>query len=162
MPSKRGATGRGSLQDTFAPNSVCFGCGPRNRKGLHLKSRPGAAGVVADWSPQPHHRAFANFASGGIISVLMDCNGNWAAAYSLMRKRRLSSPPGTVTARYTVTFLKPTPLDRPWRLTAWAVKTVGNKVSVRGRLVAGDETTAAMSGLFVAVKRGHPAYHRWA
>jgi acyl-coenzyme A thioesterase PaaI-like protein len=150
-----------SLQDTFAPNSVCFGCGPKNEKGLQVKSRPEGNEVVADWSPQPHHAAFAGFASGGIISVLLDCNGNWAAAYFLMKKNGLPRPPGTVTAEYTVTFLKTTPMDRPWHLRAWVDKVEANKVSVRGQLEVGGEKTATMKGLFVAVKEDHPAFHRW-
>ena len=27
-----------SLQDTYAPTSICFGCGPANEKGLRIKS----------------------------------------------------------------------------------------------------------------------------
>jgi len=117
--------------------------------------------VVADWTPGSNHTAFANFASGGIISVLMDCNGNWAAAHSLMKERGLARPPGTVTANYTVTFLKPTPLGKSWHLSARAEKVDGNRVQVRGTLRVGEETTATMSGLFVAVGPGHPAFHRW-
>jgi acyl-coenzyme A thioesterase PaaI-like protein len=160
QPARR-STGR-SLQDDYAPNSVCFGCGPKNEGGLQLKSRVEGRRVVADWTPQPGHVAFAGFASGGIISVLLDCNGNWAAASALMKERGLTRPPGTVTANYTVTFLKPTPLGKPWRLSAWAESIDGNRVSVKGQLGAGGETTATMGGLFVAVGRGHPAYHRWA
>lgn len=150
-----------SLQDTFAPNSVCFGCGPKNPKGLHIKSRPEGDSLVADWRPRAHHAAFSNFASGGIISVLLDCHGNWSAAYALMKARRLARPPGTVTSEYTVKFLKPTPLDRTWHLTARASGISGDKVSVEARLEVDGEATATMRGVFVAVKEGHPAFHRW-
>ena len=27
-----------SVQDKYAPNSICFGCGPANKKGLQIKS----------------------------------------------------------------------------------------------------------------------------
>lgn len=91
----------------------------------------------------------------------MDCNGNWAAACALMKERRLDEPPGTVTARYTVTFLKPTRLGAPLRISAWAEKIEGSRVSVKGSLEADGETTATMEGLFVAVREGHPAFHRW-
>jgi len=111
--------------------------------------------------PKPHHVAFSNFASGGVISVLMDCNGNWAATYSLMKERKLRRPLGTVTAEYTVSFLKPTPVDKLWHLSAWVDKIKGNRVYVSGQLEAGGEKTATMKGLFVAVGRGHPASHRW-
>jgi acyl-coenzyme A thioesterase PaaI-like protein len=150
-----------SLQDMFAPESTCFGCGPRNPKGLHIKSRPLDGEVVADWRPEPHHCAFAGFASGGIISVLLDCHGNWAAAYALMKSRGLTKPPGTVTAEYTVRFLRPTPLNTGWHLRARASSVEGDRVRVEGHLEVDARETASMSGLFVAVKADHPAFHRW-
>ena len=150
-----------SLQDIYAPRSVCFGCGPANRKGLRLKSYPRGNKVVADWTPGPEHVAFSKFASGGIISVLLDCNGNWAGTYALMKAMGTDRPPGTVTAEYTVTFLKPTAIDRPWHLSAWAERIDGNRAYVAGQLEVDGQVTAKMKGLFVAVGKGHPAFHRW-
>jgi acyl-coenzyme A thioesterase PaaI-like protein len=116
---------------------------------------------VAEWRPEAHHTAFSDYASGGIISVLLDCHGNWAAAYSLMKSRKLSRPPGTVTSEYTVKFLKPTPLNGTWHFTARATRIDGDRVHVEGELEVGREKTATMKGVFVAVKEGHPAFHRW-
>jgi len=151
----------GSLQDKYAPHGVCFGCGPKNAHGLRLKSLPVGDAVVSDWKPKPHHVAFGRFGSGGIISVLMDCQGNWAAAYALMRSRNLSSPPGTVTAEYTVKFLHPSPIDKKWRVRAWATKVDGDMANVSGELKVDGTITATMTGLFVAVKESHPAFYRW-
>ncbi len=150
-----------SLQDRYAPNSACFGCGPKNGRGLRLKSVPFGDAVVAVWQPGREHIAFGNFGNGGIISVLMDCQGNWASSYALMKARRLSSPPGTVTAEYTVKFLKPSPIDEKWELSAWATTIEGDRVNAAGELKVGGEVTATMNGLFVAVKESHPAFHRW-
>lgn len=150
-----------SLQDRYAANSVCFGCGPKNPKGLHLESFPRGNSVVAEWIPQPSHIAFGNFGSGGIISVLLDCHGNWAATYSLMNSRGLSTPPATVTAEYTVRFRKPTPINKKWHLRAWPTRVDGARVNVSAELKAGSVVTATMSGLFIEVKKGHPAYYRW-
>lgn len=150
-----------SLQDRYAPNSICFGCGPKNPKGLHIKTMPSGEALVADWEPEPHHAAFSDFASGGIISVLLDCLGNWTATYSLMNSRGLKTPPGTVTAEYTVRFLSPTPMSSKWHLRAWPTKIVGDKVYVAGEVEANGRKTATMTGLFVAVKEDHPAFHRW-
>jgi len=150
-----------SLQDEYAPNGVCFGCGPKNKQGLRLKSVPLGDSVVADWKPKPHHVAFGKFGSGGIISVLMDCHGNWAATYALMKSRSLSSPPGTVTSEYTVKFLRPSPIDKEWRLSARATKVEGDRVNVSGELKVDGIVTATMTGLFVAVKESHPAFYRW-
>lgn len=155
------SSGPVSLEDRYAPNSVCFGCGPRNERGLKIKSFPLGDAVVADWAPGREHVAFGSFGSGGIISVLLDCNGNWAATYSLMKAKGLDRPPGTVTAEYTVKFLRPAPIDRPWRLTARATKTEGDRVNVSEELSVGGTLTATMAGLFVAVREGHPAHDRW-
>lgn len=150
-----------SLQEKYAPNSSCFGCGPKNVKGLRLKSFPRGEDVVADWKPEPEHIAFGNFGSGGIISVLLDCNGNWASTYALMKERGLSSPPGTVTAEYTVRFLRPSPVDKIWNLTARATRLDGGRVEASGELKVSGVVTATMTGVFVAVREDHPAFHRW-
>lgn len=150
-----------NLQDTYAPNSVCFGCGPKNADGLQLKSIPSGDSVIAEFTPRKEHIAFGSFGSGGIISVLMDCHGNWAATYALMRAKGLSRPPGTVTAEYTVRFLRPSPVDAKWELTARATRIEGDRAWVSGEMKVGGEVTATMSGLFVAVREGHPAFYRW-
>ena len=150
-----------SLQDRYAPNSICFGCGPKNSQGLRIRSLPRGDSLVADWEPKPYHAAFSDFASGGVLAVLLDCHANWTAAYTLMKSRSLERPPGTVTAEISVRFLKPTPIKSIWHLRAWPIKIDGDKVIVEGEAVADDTTTATMSGLFVAVKEDHPAFHRW-
>jgi acyl-coenzyme A thioesterase PaaI-like protein len=150
-----------SLQERFAPNGVCFGCGPKNPRGLHLKSVPSGERVTAEFTPEPYHASFGEFGSGGIISVLLDCHGNWAAAFALMKARGLSSPPGTVTAEYTVRFLKPSPVRKKWVLNARATKIEGDRVYVAGELAVEGAVTSTMTGLFVAVKEDHPAFHRW-
>jgi acyl-coenzyme A thioesterase PaaI-like protein len=149
-----------SLQERFAPNSVCFGCGPKNPVGLRIRSFPRGDSVVCRWSPRLEHSAFAGYLSGGIVSVLLDCHSNWAAAYSLMRNRGSESPPGTVTAEYTVRFVRPTPMGEV-ELEARAVGVDGSKVKVDAQVVAGGKVTATSSGLFIAVKEGHPAFDRW-
>ncbi len=151
----------GSLQDKYAPNSSCFGCGPKNSRGLRLKSVPLGDAVVSVWQPKREHVAYGNFGNGGVISVLMDCQGNWASSYALMKARNLSSPPGTVTAEYTMKFLKPSPINEKWELSAWATKIEGDRVNAAGELKVLGEVTAMMSGLFVAVRETHPAFHRW-
>lgn len=150
-----------SLQDRYAPDSVCFGCGPSNKNGLRIKSRPEGDYVVADFKPKKYHHAFDGYLSGGIISVLMDCHSNWSGAYFIMKKRGIDKIPPTVTAQYTVTFLKPTPIDGRIRFRSRAVNVYDNKVEVETELYANDVVTAKATGVFVAVKEGHPAYDRW-
>src|SRR5256714_15344942 len=111
-----------SLQEQYAPQNICFGCGPANPKGLHIRSFPRGAEVVAEWQPETYHEAFPGMLSGGIIGTLLDCHSNWAAAYHLMKRNGLAAPPCTVTADYPVKLLRPTPTDAPAELNATAVE----------------------------------------
>jgi acyl-coenzyme A thioesterase PaaI-like protein len=153
------------LQERFAPHNKCFGCGPSNDQGLRIRSFPAGEGpdvdVVAQWQPQPHHEAFDNMLSGGIIGTLLDCHGNWAAAWHLMWRDGLDKPPCTVTADFHVTLKRPTPTARPVDLAARVASSEGNWVTVECELRSGDQVTATCTGRFVAVGPGHPAYHRW-
>ncbi len=151
-----------SLQDRFAPNLICFGCGPANTKGLRIKSYASEDGTVtAHFEPAVHHQAFEGMLNGGIIGTLVDCHMNWTAAWTLMQNRGADKPPCTVTSEFSVRFSKPTPVDNPIKLIATAISSSDRKVETRAELWANDELTATSTGVFVAVKEGHPAWHRW-
>jgi acyl-coenzyme A thioesterase PaaI-like protein len=150
-----------SLQDQYAPKSICFGCGPANEKGLRIKSRVEGDVVVADFTPEPFHHAFPNVLNGGIIGALLDCHGNWTAAWHLMRAAGADRPPVTVTAEYAVKLRRPTPSAGSLRLRARVVESSADRAVVEGSLEAGGAVCATFRGTFVAVKPGHPAYHGW-
>jgi acyl-coenzyme A thioesterase PaaI-like protein len=150
-----------ALQDRYAPHNRCFGCGPSNEKGLRLQSVVAGDEVVCDWTPQEHHQAFENVLNGGICGALLDCHSNWTAAWHLMRAQGLSTPPCTVTAEFHVKLKRPTPMDGPVHLVAKVVESAGDRAVVEATLEAGGKVTATCRGTFVAVREGHPAYHRW-
>ncbi|MCC7403508.1 MAG: PaaI family thioesterase [Bdellovibrionales bacterium] len=150
-----------SLQKQFAPHSICFGCGPANQKGLRIESFPDGESVVAEWTPDSHHEAFPGMLNGGIIGSLLDCHSNWTAAWHLMNKNQLTAPPCTVTADYSVQLLRPTPSATPVRLVSRVVESTERKAIIEAELYSGAELCAKCRGTFVAVKPGHPAYHRW-
>ena len=150
-----------SIQETFAPGLACFGCGPANPKGLHVRSFPDGDEVVAEWQPSEEYEAYNGMLSGGIIGTLLDCHCNWAAAWHLMQKSGADKPPCTVTAEYTIKLLRPTPTDQQLKLIARVVESTDNKAIVESELIAHEKVCATCRGTFVAVKPGHPAYHRW-
>lgn len=150
-----------SLQERYAPHNSCFGCGPANPQGLRIRSRVEGDLVVADWAPAEHHQAFPGVLNGGIIGALLDCHCNWTAAYHLMKAQGAESPPCTVTADYSITLKRPTPMTGPVHLEAKPVEIKGDRAVIEGTLTAGGKVTATCRGTFVAVKPGHPAYHRW-
>jgi acyl-coenzyme A thioesterase PaaI-like protein len=150
-----------SLQQRYSPQSICFGCGPANPKGLHIQSHVNGDEVVATWTPEPHHQAFPGVLNGGIIGSLLDCHCNWTAAWHLMQKAGRESPPCTVTADYAIKMMRPTPTEGPIELTARVVESTSDRATVEGTLVAGGKPRATCRGTFVAVQPGHPAFHRW-
>ena len=150
-----------SLQETYAPGNVCFGCGPANPDGLHIRSFVSGDEVVADWKPEKKYEAFAGVLNGGIIGSLLDCHCNWTAAYHLMKKAGVNSVPCTVTAEYSIKLLRPTPTNGEIHLAAHVVESTEDRATVEGTLSAGGKVCATCRGVFVAVKEGHPAFHRW-
>jgi len=150
-----------SLQERYAPANSCWGCGPANAKGLRIRSFARGDEVVAEWKPEPKYEAFPGVLNGGIIGTLLDCHCNWTAAYHLMKHAGADHPPCTVTAEYTIKLLRPTPTDSAVSLSAHVVNRTGDRATVEGTLSAGGKVCATCWGTFVAVKEGHPAYHRW-
>jgi acyl-coenzyme A thioesterase PaaI-like protein len=152
-----------ALQDKYAAKSICFGCGPANKQGLQIKSVVNSTGdkVTAEWKPQTFHEAFPGMINGGIIGSLLDCHCNWTAAWHIMNQKGESQPPCTVTAEYTIKLLRPTPSGKLLHLEAWVAEDLGDRAWIEGTLSCEGKVTATCRGLFVAVKPGHPAYHRW-
>jgi acyl-coenzyme A thioesterase PaaI-like protein len=128
-----------------------------------LPGVPGAFGdeVVCDFTPEPQHAAFPGVLNGGIIGVLFDCHSNWTAAWHLMRQAGEPQPPCTVTSEFHVKLRRPTPSEGTVHLVARVVESSADRAWVEATLEAGGQTTASCRGLFVAVKEGHPAFHRW-
>jgi acyl-coenzyme A thioesterase PaaI-like protein len=150
-----------NLQDRYAPEGGCFGCGPANAKGLRIKSRVVGQDIVCEWQPETYHEAFPGVLCGGIIGTLLDCHCNWAGAWHLMQEMGRDTPPCTVTAEYAIKLIRPTPTDGPVTLRAHLAEISGDRATIEGRLEAGGKLCATCTGIFVAVKPGHPAYHRW-
>jgi acyl-coenzyme A thioesterase PaaI-like protein len=150
-----------SLQERYAPGNACFGCGPANAKGLRIRSFPEGDRVVAEWRAETFHEAFPGMLSGGIVGTLLDCHSNWTAAWHLMKQAGDDHPPCTVTADYAIKLKRPTPTGGPLRLVARVVESKPDRAVVEAELTADGKVCATCRGTFVAVKPGHPAYHRW-
>ncbi len=151
-----------SVQETHAPSSICFGCGPANEKGLRIRSfSDGESGLVCEWKADSHHEAFPGMLNGGILGALLDCHSNWTAAMHIFHRDGLDVPACTVTADFHVRLLRPTPSDATLTLRSEVEHSEGSKVRVKATIEAAGKTTATCEGTFVAVKEGHPAFHRW-
>ena len=145
-----------ALQDRYAPNGICFGCGPRNEQGLRVKSVANGEEVVAIWHASKHHEAFEGALSGAIAGTLLDCHSNWTAAYHLMRRAGTPTPPCTVTAEYSVKLLRPTPTSGPIELAARPVEVGDNRAVVEAELRAGGKGMRNVSRDFRCGQAGPP------
>jgi uncharacterized protein (TIGR00369 family) len=152
-----------SLQERYAPASLCFGCGPANALGLRIESRLATDGpwLIAEWQPRPEHLAFPGVLNGGIIGTLFDCHSNWTAAIHLMDAAGDGALPSTVTADLAVRYLRPTPLTGPVTLRAQVVDAGARRATVEAALTSNGAVCATSRATFVAVGPDHPAYGRW-
>jgi acyl-coenzyme A thioesterase PaaI-like protein len=143
------------FQDLMLEN-YCWGCGPTVETGLQLKSRWQGDEVVCDWHPRPEFAAGPkHILYGGIISAIMDCHSIWTAIAATYREesREVGSDPLVwyVTGSLKVTYLKPTPLDVPLKLTSHVEKINGRKSTVLCSLVSDGQETAVGEMLAVRV-----------
>jgi acyl-coenzyme A thioesterase PaaI-like protein len=150
-----------SLQERYAPHGRCFGCGPANAKGLRIRSFAADDGhVVCDFTPEPHHEAFENVLNGGIIGTVLDCHMNWTTIAHLIKTQGLDHAPPCVTAEFKVVLKRPTPMGLV-HVDAHVVAASDDRATIEATMTAGGKVTAIGTGTFIAVKPGHPAYHRW-
>jgi acyl-coenzyme A thioesterase PaaI-like protein len=140
------------------PQGTCFGCGPANPDGLHLKSRLAEGGdyLIAEFQPQDKFNAgLPNVMYGGIIACLMDCHSIWTAiAFCYLAEGRAVGAGEKiwyVTGELSVKYLKPTPLDQATQLRAWIEGEVGRKTRVVCELGVSDRVTAQGEALAVRV-----------
>ena len=153
--------GEVSMQEKFAPDSICFGCGPANEKGLKIKSYRNNEGLEMEFETSEEHQAFPGIINGGIIGTLLDCHGNWVAAIALMDEEGGENPPCTVTASYSINLRRPTPANSKLNIKGKVIEIKGKMVKVELEMKVEEKICATGEGTFVAIKEEHPAYHRW-
>ena len=147
-----------ALQDRFAADDICFGCGPHNPHGLRIKSHVVDDELIADWMPGPDLEAFPGMLNGGIVATLLDCHSAWTAANHLMVATAAADLPVVVTADLAVRYHRPTPSDRPVHLAARVTEATERRVVVEAALTSDGITTASATSTFIAVRPDHPPY----
>jgi acyl-coenzyme A thioesterase PaaI-like protein len=60
-----------------------------------------------------------------------------------------------------VKLKRPTPSKLPVHLVAKVVESEGDRAVIEAELSSEGKITATCRGVFVAVREGHPAFHRW-
>jgi acyl-coenzyme A thioesterase PaaI-like protein len=123
-----------AFQDLI-PDNYCYGCGPGNEHGLHLKSRWEGDDAVCTFIPRKHHSAGPRHVlNGGVIATIIDCHSICTAVADHYRReqREIGSAPGIwcVTASLKVDYLHPAAIDLPVNLRARVMATDGKKTTI--------------------------------
>ena len=148
-----------AFQDYYAPGfSHCFGCGPSNEHGFHIKSYwldKENMETVAHFTPKPWYTGgYPGNVYGGLIAALIDCHGNGsalAAGYA-HENRAMDSEPALryVTGNLTLNFKKPTPIDGELEMRAKITEVTDKKVVMQVSLLAHGQVT--VDGSMVCVR----------
>lgn len=141
-----------ALQDAFFPGNRCFGCGPSNPHGFHLKSYEGVDGVfTAEWTAETTYEGPPGVVNGGVLAIPMDCHSTWTAIHAFS-ERSQGEARGAVTASYDVRLRRPTPTGRRIDLRAWVESIDGRRAVVRCEASVDGTVTAEFVGTFVEVE----------
>ncbi len=150
-----------AIQETYGERfQYCWGCGPKNEHGMHLKSYPSESGeeCIAKITPDKIYTGgVPKNLFGGMIAMIFDCHGTASAAWFKHRDLGLEFNKETVigrfiTARLEVDFKKPTPMDKEITITAKAEEIGERKVIVDMVLEAEGEVRAKAKMVAVGVK----------
>ncbi|MDR3213774.1 MAG: PaaI family thioesterase [Azoarcus sp.] len=146
-----------ALQDIYCPDGICYGCGPENPHGIHIKSYWTEDGrrVVATVAPERKYTSWPGLVYGGFLAMLVDCHSNWTAMAHHCRAegREADSLPriSCVTGQLSVRYLKPTPMGVPLELSAWVEGELARKTRVICEIRANGELTAVGDSVFFRV-----------
>ena len=127
---------------TFEPHN-CFACGALNTHGLHLELHVDGERCWTDLAIPSRFQGWDEIAHGGIVATILD----EVMAWSLVDHDNWG-----LTARMTVDFKRPVPLDRPIHAEGWVTEVRRRLITTAGRIVdhATDELLATADATYVA------------
>ena len=143
------------IQDLI-PDNHCYGCGPLNDDGLQIKSYWDGEVSTCTYQPRPEQCAGpTHYLYGGTIASLFDCH---CICTAMARQYELDGravgegePIWCVTGNLSVTYLAPTPIDRPVSLTARITETSGRKTIVQCSMHSDETLTAEAEAVAIRV-----------
>lgn len=131
-----------AFQDTVpkgSPRRQCYGCGADNEHGLNIKSYWEGDEGVCRWKPRSYHSAGPAL-NGGVAATLIDCHSVYTAVATAYRLEGREVGEGEeidyATVKLTVTYKRPTPMDRTLELRAKVVKKGNRSMTVETVLSA--------------------------
>lgn len=150
-----------SIQDTYGERfQYCWGCGPKNEMGLHIKSYPSTDGETCVCKFLPSKQFTGGVPGnlfGGMMAMLFDCHGTASAAWFSHHSKGGALTEKTVigrfiTAHLEIDFKKPVPMDQEITITAHAEEIGKRKVIVAMEMESAGSIRARAKMVAVAAK----------
>jgi uncharacterized protein (TIGR00369 family) len=135
----------GGRRIEVAPHN-CFACGTLNVHGLHLELHAADDRCWVELSLPERFEGWEGIAHGGIVCTLLDEVMAWAL---------IDHDQWGLTARMSVEFKRPVPIDRPVRAEGWVVSARRRLVEAEGVVLDARDGTELARGMATYV--GAPA-----
>ena len=157
-PASRSANPALAIQDYYPePYRHCYGCGPDNKDGWHIKSYWDDESIVAYFTPADYLTGgVPNNLFGGVLAAVSDCHGTASAAafshHAMGHTLGVEPLLRCVTGQLTVNFRKPTPMGRQLVIRARLVGIEGRKVTVDMEISCEGDVTCTATMLAIRLK----------
>lgn len=124
------------------PNSrSCFACGMENGAGLRMRffeTEGPPVQVVSEYTVPRRYQGYPGVVHGGIIATMLD-------EVTSRTVFRVDPPRFVVTARLSVRYRRPVPVEQPLRLTGRVVEDKGRVITTAGTIEDSEGTLLAES-----------------
>ena len=104
---------------------LCYGCGRDNDRGLGLRFRVEDGRAVAEFTPEQFLQGFPGYMHGGGVATVLDEAMGWAA---------YAAGVWAMTAKFTMRFRRPVPLQQQVRVSGWLTRDRGRFLELRAEM----------------------------
>ena len=150
-----------AIQDRYGERfQHCWGCGPKNDLGLHLKTYPSIDGKSCISRIKLENAYTAGVPSnvfGGMIATIFDCHGTASAAWFAHHQKGLELTKSTVigrfiTAHLEIDYLSPSPIEDEIVVTSTLEELGERKAIIAMEMTVATKVRAKAKMVAVAVK----------
>ena len=150
-----------AIQDRYGERfQHCWGCGPKNDLGLHLKTYPSMDGKSCISRIKLENAYTGGVPSnvfGGMIATIFDCHGTASAAWFAHHQKGLELTESTVigrfiTARLEIDYLSPSPIEDEIVVTSTLEELGERKAIISMEMTVATKVRAKTKMVAVAVK----------
>ncbi|MBF6599688.1 MAG: PaaI family thioesterase [Dehalococcoidia bacterium] len=112
-------------EDPERRGRMCFACGEKNERGLHMQFRREGERAVCDYTPCAYQQGYPGRMHGGVVATLIDEAMGWAVYHAAA---------WAATARLSVRFRRPVQIDVPLRIEAWVTRDRSRLIELRAEV----------------------------